>query len=87
MVQVDSKTCCFAIWVANSNVEDEFIMSFKTVLENAVVHKNEIAEKYASEYSYFDLKDYLRNKICYRIGKNEIESMNLYKKLLKELSD
>ena len=75
----------FAVWVANSIVDDTFLSKFRDVLESTVINKRAIAEKFASEYLHFDLPDYIGNKIAYRIGKAELESMKLYQKLLEEI--
>ncbi len=71
----------FAVWVSNGNASKQFIESFKKVLETAVNKKLEIAQKYAPKYSYFDLIDYLNNKIYYKIGAKEQESIELYRQL------
>lgn len=75
----------FAVWVANRMVDESFLLRFREVLESTVISKKTIAEKYASEYPHFDLADYIGNKIAYRIGEEELESMKLYQKLLKEI--
>ncbi len=75
----------FALWVANNNISNRFIDVFKLELEKAVENKSLVADKYAPNYLYFDLKDYLLNKIYYQIGVSEKKSMQLYLELLKEI--
>ncbi len=75
----------FAVWVANNKVNDDFINQFLNILDLAVINKKRIAEEYANDYLGFDLVDYLNNKIKYRVGDQENQSLKLYQKLLREL--
>ena len=75
----------YAVWVTNGKADDNYIEKFKKVLEQGVVNRQTIATENAHLFNYFDLVKYLCENISYRIEKDEVQSMDLFFKLLKNI--
>jgi chorismate dehydratase len=77
----------YAVWVSNGKADEQFIAEFVKILSSGVENRIENCKPFASEYSYFDLEDYIGDKIEYRIGVEEVNSIDLYQNLLDEIQN
>ncbi len=76
----------YAVWVTNGKADENYIAELKKVLEQGVINRQAIATENAHLFNYFDLVKYLCENISYRIEKDEVKSMDLFFKLLKNIS-
>ncbi len=74
----------FAIWAANKEIPDSFLLEFNSALKYGLDHRKEIIENIASKAN-FDFSDYLINKIDYTLDAKKLEALQLFHQLIKEL--
>ena len=66
----------FAAWVANKEIDKEFIERFNKALSNGLQKMDEvIAENFLN---YFDVDDYLKNKIQYNLNEQKQQAIKLF---------
>lgn len=66
----------FAAWVANKNIDAKIIEKFNTYLSNGFNFLDEVIEE--NKLSYFDVDDYLRNKIEYNLTEEKRKAIELF---------
>jgi chorismate dehydratase len=79
------KPAVFAVWVANNNVDSEFISQFNSVLKVGVDSRVVTAQKYKHLYQGFDLQDYLTNCLDYQMDSDKLQSIELFGRYCREL--
>lgn len=66
----------FAAWVANKNIDTSVIEKFNQYLANGFNFLHEVIEE--NKLSYFDVDDYLRNKIEYNLTDEKRKAIELF---------
>lgn len=66
----------FAAWVANKNIDATLIKKFNTYLSNGFNFLDEVIVE--NKLSYFDVDDYLRNKIEYNLTDEKRKAIELF---------
>lgn len=66
----------FACWVANKEIDKEFIDQFNNALSSGLQKINEVIEE--NSLAYFDVDDYLKNKIQYNLTGQKREVIKLF---------
>lgn len=66
----------FATWVANKKIDFAVINSFNEYLENGFQFLEEVIEE--NKLVYFDVNDYLKNKIQYNLNDEKRNAIKLY---------
>jgi chorismate dehydratase len=76
----------FAAWVANKQMEANFVNKFNLALKYGVTHLNECLEFYPNKalIESADLNSYLHNNISFRLDAAKIRGMQLFLKMAKE---
>lgn len=70
----------FAAWVANKEIDKDFIQKFNAALANGIQKiEDVIAENLVPD---FDVDDYLKNKIQYHLNEEKHKAINLFLKSL-----
>jgi chorismate dehydratase len=67
----------FAAWVANKKLPEDFITQFNRSLTNGLRNINKALKEYHNLYCE-NPKDYLNNKISYRLDAEKLKGMNLF---------
>lgn len=73
----------FAAWVANKNISSTEIQQFNKYLSNGFNHLDEVIAE--NMLDYFDVNDYLKNKIEYNLNDEKREAIALFLRKSKEL--
>lgn len=66
----------FAAWVANKNISDSDINLFNQFLANGFNHLDEVIEE--NKLDYFDVDDYLRNRVEYKLNDDKRIAIKLF---------
>jgi len=75
---------CFAAWIANKPIPQEFIDEFNTVLKSGLDHRAELLKELTPRTD-FDLEDYLMHKLDFDLTEKKKEALHLFLKYIKEL--
>lgn len=76
----------FAAWVANKNLDQQFINQFSKALEQGLEAKDQIIAKFENEFISKDvLESYLNNSIEYHLDEKKKQGMNLFLEKIKTL--
>jgi chorismate dehydratase len=75
---------CFAAWIANKPIPQEFINEFNTVLKSGLDHRAELLKELTPRAD-FDLEDYLMHKLDFDLTEKKKEALHLFLKYIKEL--
>ena len=77
----------FACWVANRDLDPEFIKDFNIALKSGVDNIDKVAKAFGKNkvISEDELKNYLKNNIDYVLDNEKKKGMNLFLELLKKL--
>jgi chorismate dehydratase len=67
----------FAAWVANKKLDNQFINHFNEALKLGLDHRDDVLNNLPF-FENFDLKDYLFNKIDYRLTENKKKALQLF---------
>lgn len=71
----------FAVWVANKNLSNSFVTNFNKALEKGLNDIDNALIQEGSNYSQCESpRDYLNNKISYRLDSKKLEGMALFLK-------
>ena len=69
----------FAVWVANKELPEKFILQFNKSLKKGLNNINiALIEEYSSYTDCKNLSDYLNNKISYSLDAAKLKAMNLF---------
>jgi chorismate dehydratase len=68
----------FACWVANKEIDKEFLINFNKTLKSGLNNIDFISKKYSEVYKNIDLKDYFVNCISYDLDSKKKEGMKLF---------
>jgi chorismate dehydratase len=71
----------FAAWVANKNLDKEFMNSFNQANALGLGMLDEVVKE--NPYEYYDLKTYYTQNISYELTSSKREGLNLFLKLLQ----
>ncbi len=74
----------FAAWVANKPVQDTFINKFNNALRYGLDHRAELLNELPA-YPYFDLEDYLMNKLDFDLTEDKTKALYLFLNYVKAL--
>jgi chorismate dehydratase len=74
----------FAVWVSLQNIDDHWIENFNNVNAMGLKNFDEIIK--TQQYSYFDLNQYFKNHIHYKMSDLRMKGMAHFLHLLKEAS-
>lgn len=66
----------FAAWVANKEIDAEFIEKFNNALANGVLKVDEVISE--NLIKNFDVEDYLKNKIQYQLNEEKHKAINQF---------
>lgn len=66
----------FAAWVANKKIDDALLKKFNEYLSNGFNYLSAVIEE--NKLPYFDVDDYLRNKIEYNLTDEKREAIKLF---------
>ncbi len=66
----------FATWVANKEIDAEFIEKFNNALANGVLKVDEVISE--NLIKNFDVEDYLKNKIQYQLNEEKHKAINQF---------
>jgi chorismate dehydratase len=71
----------FAAWIANIKLPNDFVTDFNKALEFGLININNALEHEGDNYPNCENpRDYLNNKISYRLDSKKLESMELFLK-------
>ena len=62
--------------VLNKKIDDEVLHQFNTLLQNGFMYLEEVISE--NTLSYFDVNDYLKNKIEYNLNDEKRKAIELY---------
>lgn len=74
----------FAVWAANKEIPESFVVDFNEALRYGLDHRNEVIEGIPPREN-FDFADYLINKIDYNLDEKKLEALKTFHRLIKEL--
>jgi chorismate dehydratase len=77
---------CFAAWIANKPISQEFIAEFNKALKYGLDHRAELFEELPKRDD-FDIEDYLMNKIDFELTDGKKEALHLFLSYVKELDN
>ncbi|MFH1003948.1 MAG: menaquinone biosynthesis protein [Bacteroidota bacterium] len=77
----------FACWIANKDIDKDFVLSFCKSLKYGVANKEEAVKLMETRYDKKMLNDYLNNYVKYRMDKTKKNGMELFLKLCEELCE
>lgn len=66
----------FATWVANKNLSEDFVRAFNEALANGLSKIDEVILE--NQLDYFDVDDYLKNKIQYHLNEDKFKAIDLF---------
>lgn len=66
----------FAAWVANKEIDKDFIQRFNEALSNGILKIDEVITE--NLIANFDVDDYLKNKIQYHLNDDKHKAINLF---------
>jgi chorismate dehydratase len=72
----------FALWISNTTLSEEFIEAFEQANEEGMQYLDTIAKE--QHYTFYDLKDYYTNRICYNIDADRNKSKDLFLQKLSQ---
>jgi chorismate dehydratase len=75
---------CFAAWIANKPIPQEFIFEFNKALKYGLDHRAELFKELPKRDD-FDLEDYLMHKIDFELTESKKEALFLFLSYLKKL--
>ena len=75
---------CFAAWIANKPIPQEFINEFNIVLKSGLDLRAELLKELTPRTD-FDLEDYLMHKLDFDLTEKKKEALHLFLKYIKEL--
>ena len=75
---------CFAAWIANKPISQEFINEFNKSLKYGLDHRTQLLKE-LPEVQNFDLEDYLMHKLDFDLTEKKKEALHLFLKYIKEL--
>lgn len=79
------KPAVFAVWVAKTELDSEFVNEFDKVLQLGVDNRSNTAKKYQDLYPGFDLHQYLMNCIDYKMDDAKTKSLYLFNKYCEKM--
>ncbi len=68
----------FAAWVSNKEIEESILQKFNHLLQNGFQFLEDVISE--NKLSYFDVNDYLKNKIEYNLTDEKRKAIELYLK-------
>lgn len=69
----------FAVWASHEKIEDrEFLKAFNNALKFGVEHIDDALLSHTNPYPNFDPKDYLHNKISYKLDSEKLRAIDLF---------
>ncbi|MBK6833992.1 MAG: menaquinone biosynthesis protein [Bacteroidetes bacterium] len=69
----------FAVWASHEKIEDrEFLKAFNNALKFGVEHIDEALASHTNKHPNFDPKDYLNNKISYKLDSEKLRAIDLF---------
>ena len=74
----------FAAWVANKEIDSEFINEFNKALSGGLNQIDNITQNNIIKFPYYDLKEYYTQNICYHFNKDKNKALQLFLKYLNE---
>ena len=75
---------CFAAWIANKPIPQEFINEFNIVLKSGLDLRAELLKELTPRTD-FDLEDYLMHKLDFDLTEKKKEALHLFLQYIKEL--
>jgi len=75
---------CFAAWIANKPIPQEFINEFNIVLKSGLELRAELLKELTPRTD-FDLEDYLMHKLDFDLTEKKKEALHLFLQYIKEL--
>jgi chorismate dehydratase len=75
---------CFAAWIANKPIPQEFIGEFNQALKFGLDHRAEVLKELTPRED-FDLKDYLMHKLDFELTEDKKKALYLFLEYIKEL--
>jgi chorismate dehydratase len=75
---------CFAAWIANKPIPQEFINEFNIALKFGLDHRSELFKE-LPKFPNFDVEDYLLNKIDFNFTEDKKKALYLFLEYLKAL--
>lgn len=74
----------FAVWAANKEIPEDFVLDFNSALKYGLEHRNEVIDGIPPREN-FDFGDYLINKIDYNLDEKKLEALNKFHQFIKDL--
>ena len=75
----------FAAWVSNKLIDDSISQKLESSFHYGVTHRKEIFSLLAAEYPEFNISQYLRERILYKIDSKAQEGLQLFLKKIVEI--
>jgi chorismate dehydratase len=75
---------CFAAWIANKPISQEFIFEFNKALKYGLDHRAELFAELPKRDD-FDVEDYLTHKIDFELTESKKEALYLFLGYVREL--
>ena len=75
---------CFAAWIANKPIPQEFINEFNIVVKSGLELRAELLKELTPRTD-FDLEDYLMHKLDFDLTEKKKEALHLFLQYIKEL--
>ena len=69
---------CFAVWVANKEIDPKFIEVFNSALKEGLDNLDLTISKYQPRFPHVNLNDYYKNKISYIFSDERRKSVDIF---------
>jgi len=77
----------FACWVANKNLDEDFILSFNTALSFGITHINEVVAEQQPLFPGINVREYLSAKIQFILDEEKKQALNYFLQLIEKKSE
>ena len=74
----------FAVWAANKEIPEKFLLDFNTALKYGLDHRPEVI-KTITVNDNFDVGDYLMHKIDYDLDRKKLQALKMFHQLMNDL--
>lgn len=73
----------FAVWVSRKGLSQKFVDDFNAACAQGLSQTDAIVSE--QKYAHYDLNTYYNENICYKIGKQGHDAIELYRKYVREI--
>lgn len=71
----------FAVWLSNKELDQNIINQFNLAIKSGLDNLDRVIDTYQSDFPDFNLENYLKNCIDYKLDERKMQSLELFKRL------